>query len=286
MGYKKLSKEEEIQLVEEYKQGVAVKDLMVKYGYKTKKSITDKVKKYFPEEYENIVKQAQENRREYIYSLEKISSPFDAYLIGLLLTDGYVLSDRDGIGLDMTDQDVIEFVANSIGTHYKTYEETENKKTRYRVLITYKGVSEQVARFGIIKNKSLIIPEPQLLKEEEKYIPYIIRGIIDGDGCVSSTSYGGSQFYIVTMSESFKNWIVKTLQERFFMEDIHVHQSKTGLYRIETANQYNILKLIALVYNKPFGMSRKYNNLRKTFRDYNKDCLLDETDGIVQTPTT
>ena len=48
---------------------------------------------------------------------------------------------------------------------------------------------------------------------------------------------------------------------------------------------YNILKLIALVYNKPFGMNRKYNNLRKTFRDYNNDALLDKDDGIVQTTT-
>ena len=69
------------------------------------------------------------------------------------------------------------------------------------------------------------------------------------------------------------------------MDDISIRISSEGLYRIETANQYNILKLIALVYNKPFGMNRKYNNLRKTFRDYNNDTLLDKDDGIVQTTT-
>ena len=105
MGYKKLSKEQELQLVEEYKQGTPVIELMNKYGYKTKKSITDKVKKYYPENYEEIIKEAQNSRRGYVYSLEKLTSPFDAYLIGLLLTDGYVLSDRDGLGLDMTDEE-------------------------------------------------------------------------------------------------------------------------------------------------------------------------------------
>ena len=30
---------------------------------------------------------------------------------------------------------------------------------------------------------------------------------------------------------------------------------------------------------------RKYNKLRKTFRDYNNDALLDKVDGIVQTTT-
>jgi hypothetical protein len=29
-------------------------------------------------------------------------------------------------------------------------------------------------------------------------------------------------------------------------------------------------------YNKPFGMARKYEKIRKTFRDYNKDLLLEE----------
>ena len=284
MGYKKLSKEKELQLIEEYKKGAPVVELMAKYGYKTKKSITDKIKKYYPNEYNDILKEAQTNRRGYTYSLEKITSPFDAYLVGLLLTDGYVLSDRDGIGLDMTDEDVIKFVAETIGTKYSTYK-IENKKTHYRVLITIPGITEQVARFGIIPRKSNIVPEPNLLEEERKFLPYIIRGIIDGDGSVTKTSYGGAQFFIVTKSYIFANWIKKVLEIDFFMEDVAIRKNNNEMYRIETANQYNILKLIALVYNKPFGMNRKYNNLRKTFRDYNNDALLDKDDGIVQTTT-
>ena len=284
MGYKKLSKEQEIQLVEEYKQGTPVIELMNKYGYKTKKSIIDKVKKYYPENYEEIIKEAQDSRRGYVYSLEKLTSPFDAYLIGLLLTDGYVLSDRDGLGLDMTDEDAISFVAKTIGTNYKSYNDGVHK-TRHRVLITIPGISKQVERFGIIPNKSTILPTPKLLDEEKQFLPYIIRGIIDGDGCVSKTSYGGSQFYICTMSKDFAIWIAEVLKNNFFMDDIAIRISENGLYRIETSNQYNILKLIAIVYNKPFGMNRKYSYLRKTFRDYNSDALLDKDDGIVQTTT-
>lgn len=283
MGYKKLSNEQELQLVEEYKKGTPVIELMNKYGYKTKKSIIDKVKKYYPKEYQDIIKKAQDNRRGYTYSLEKITSPFDAYLVGLLITDGYVLSDRDGLGLDMTDEDVISFVANTIGTKYSTYNIPE-KKTCFRVLINIPGISKQVARFGIIPKKSAIVPEPKLYPDERKFLPYIIRGIIDGDGSVAKTSYGGSQFFIVTKSKVFANWVKKVLENDFFMEDISIRDNN-NFYRVETSNQYNVLKLIALVYNKPFGMNRKYNNLRKTFRDYNSDTLLDKDDGIVQTTT-
>lgn len=273
MGYKKISKEDELKLVEEYRQGAPVIELMSRYGYKTKKSITDKVKKYYPNDYDNIIRQAQDNRRGYNYSLAEITCPFDAYLIGLLLTDGYVLSDRDGIGLDMTDEDAIAFVAKSVGTTYKAYPQ-QNNKTRYRVLITRPGIQAEVARYGVIRNKSYVIPAPQLQKQEMKYIPYIIRGIIDGDGCVSQTAYGGAQFYIVTASQAFANWIAQVLIEIFFMEDIHVRLTPEKIYRIETANQFNILKLIALVYNKPFGMKRKYTEIRKTFRDYNKSFFI------------
>ena len=274
----------ELQLIEEYRKGVPVKELMNKYGYKTKKSITDKIKKHYPDKYNDILNEAQISRKGYTYSLETISSPFDGYLVGLLLTDGYLLSDRDGLGLDMTDEDVISFVAKTIGTKYTKYE-YYGKKDKYRVLINIPGIKKQVERFGIIENKSLKIPAPILKDEEIQYLPYIIRGIIDGDGCVSPTSYGGAQFYIVTMSEQFADWIISVLSNSFFMEDIHKRQSKAGLWRIETSNQYNILKLIALVYNKPYGMNRKYNILRKTFRDYNSDALLDKDDGIVQTTT-
>lgn len=285
MGYKKLSKEQELQLVEEYKQGAPVIELMAKYDFKTKKSITDKVKKYYNENYKEIINQAKNNRKGYIYSLKEITSPFDAYLIGLIMTDGYVLSDRDGLGLDMADEDAIKFVASTIGTNYKTYIE-EGRKNRYRVLINVQGISKEVERFGIVPRKSKIIEKPKLLDKERQYLPYIIRGIIDGDGCVSKTSYGGAQFYICSMSEQFVDWIIEVLEKDFFMIDIHKRQNiETGIWRVETSNQYNILKLIALVYNKPFGMNRKYNELRKTFRDYNKDVLLDKDDGIVQTTT-
>ena len=108
----------------------------------------------------------------------------------------------------MTDKDAISFVAKTIGTNYKSYNDGIHK-TRHRVLITIPGISQQVKRFGIIPNKSNILPAPKLLNEEKQFLPYIIRGIIDGDGCVSKTSYGGAQFYICTMSKDFAIWIAK-----------------------------------------------------------------------------
>lgn len=281
MGQKRLSKEQELQLVEEYRSGASVISLMEKYGFASKKSITDKVKKYYPNNYSQIVEEAKRNRKTYNYSLEKINSEFDAYFLGLLLTDGYIARERE-IGIDLTDEDCIQFLSNVIKKEYKTYEaasgnnEIHAVKKRHRLILADSTLVNDIARFGVIPNKSTILPKPQLLPEEEKYIPYIIRGIIDGDGCIFETSYGSPAFYIITKSKEFAEWLKETLTSKLFMKDIRVYQDKNELYKIETANQDNILKLIVLCYNKPFGMNRKYTHLQKMFRDYNNDLLLGE----------
>ena len=56
------------------------------------------------------------------------------------------------------------------------------------------------------------------------------------------------------------------------MTDININKSRE-LYTLGSAESNNILKLISLSYNKPFGMARKYDKIRKTFRDYNGDFL-------------
>lgn len=69
-GFKRLSNEQEKFLIEEYRKGVPVEPLLKKYGFKTQKSITDKIKKHYPDHYDEYIKEAIENRREYYYKLE------------------------------------------------------------------------------------------------------------------------------------------------------------------------------------------------------------------------
>lgn len=289
MGYQKLSKEQELQLVNEYKNGASVQSLMTKYGYATKKSITDKIKKYYPENYDDIIKEAHTKRKGYEYEMKIIDSEFDAYFLGLLLTDGYIVRDREA-GIDLADEDCIQFLSNTIGKPYHTYAGTSGnqeiipQQQRHRLILSDAKLVTDLARYGVVPSKTRTLSAPQLSPEEEKYLPYIIRGIIDGDGCIFSTSYGAPSFYIVTKSQDFCDWIVFVLENKMFMKDIRISITKTNLFRIETAQTANILKLIALSYDKPFGMSRKYTLLQKMFRDYNND-ILKQDNGIVQTTT-
>lgn len=177
----------------------------------------------------------------------------------------------------MTDEDCIKFLSDSIGKDYQV--ETgfgENDKTRYRLILSDKELAENLGKYGVVQNKSLALNGPTLSADEEKFIPYIIRGITDGDGNVSPTSYGAPQFSIYTASEDFANWLVYILENKMFMKDISKSFQKNeynGIWKISSANHDNILKLISLSYDKPFDMKRKYELLRQTFNDYNNSAI-------------
>lgn len=277
MGYKKLSDEQELQLVQEYIEGTPVKTLMTKYGFATKKSITDKVKKHYGENYKELIEQARNNRKGYNYKFEKIQNQFDAYFLGLILTDGYITTRGYDVGIDLTDKDCIEFLSKTIGKNYTIEQPSgEGEKIRYRLLLTDKQLVENLQKYGVVQNKSLILDKIPISQEEEKFLPYIIRGIIDGDGNVSPTSYGSPSLKIYSASEKFIDWIKYVLENKMYMIDIHKHFSpneNNGIWYITTSDYNNILKLITLSYDKPFGMSRKYNKLRQTFNDYNSTSL-------------
>lgn len=271
MGYKIHSTEEEKTMVQEYINGVPVKTLMEKYGYKTKKSITDKVKKY---ESIEAIEVARKNRKNYQIEFDGVTNVFNAYFLGLMLTDGYIQDDNK-FGIDLTDEDCIAFISTITNKDYKKYESNEdNRKPRYRLIFSDNKSLKKLNEYGIIRNKSKVLKGLNLTEEEYKYLPYIIRGIIDGDGCIYKTSYGAPAMYICSASYDFITWVKTILETRLFFKELSLVQSETGLWKIDTANQQNILKLLTLVYDKPYGMSRKYKLLRETFRDYNKDNLL------------
>ena len=64
------------------------------------------------------------------------------------------------------------------------------------------------------------------------------------------------------------------LETKLYMNNINTYVNKNGLWEIMSANQRNIRILDTLIYDKPYGMARKYNKLKKMFRDYNKDSLV------------
>ena len=53
---------------------------------------------------------------------------------------------------------------------------------KYRIQISSKNRIEQLKRFGIHEKKTFNTEGCSLTHEELEYLPFILRGIIDGDG--------------------------------------------------------------------------------------------------------
>ena len=251
---KKYSNDMEKQIVNEYLSGASTKFLMNKYGFKTRKSITDKVKKYGHQVRTSREEKMKDKPYEY-FSMEVIDSEFKAYFLGLLLTDGYIV--HNTVGLDLTDEDCIKFISSTIQKPYKSYERDENRKTRHRIIINNSKLVKELSRFNVVPKKTKILNGFELQEDEQKFLPYVIRGMIDGDGWIRKD---GKEFYICTASYDMALWIKKTLENKLYMSNLNIEEA-TGVWQIRSANAHNIDILKILVYDKPFGMLRKYNKL-------------------------
>lgn len=251
---KKYSNEMEKQIVNEYLNGASTKFLMNKYGFKTRKSITDKVKKYGYSIRSSREEKMKDKPYEY-FSMNTIDSAFKAYFLGLLLTDGYVV--HNTVGLDLIDEDCIKFISSTINKQYKSYKREGNRKDRHRIIINNPKLVNELKRFGVVPRKTKILNGFELQENEQKYYPYIIRGMIDGDGWIRKD---GKEFFICTASYNMALWIKKVLENKLYMSDLNIHPEET-VWQVRTSNSHNLDILKTIVYDKPFGMIRKYNKL-------------------------
>lgn len=250
------SDETELQMVLEYvNDGRDARYLANKYGYKTHKSVLDKIRKHGYRT-RSVSECKLVNKIHADFSMERIDSHFKAYLLGLLLTDGWIV--RTTVGLDLTDEDAIKFISDIIGIEYSTYEREAPRKPRHRLRITNIRVMEEMARFGVVPHKSLTLQPPQLHDDEWKYLPYIVRGIIDGNGWVRND---GHEFYICSGSIDFVRWVESVLIDRLYMRDLHYKQNDNGIHFVRSSDERNIAILKLLVYDRPYGMMRKYNKV-------------------------
>lgn len=114
-----------------------------------------------------------------------------AYILGFLLTDGSI-GKRGAIRFEISERDieVLHYIRSNISpeTPIKYVERTRSRNqytwTSKTVLVTFKAKNyvEDLRVYGIVPSKTY---ERQILPNiPEEFMPDLIRGIFDGDGCV------------------------------------------------------------------------------------------------------
>lgn len=101
-----------------YSSGMSCAEIAKIFGYKTPKSINDKLKKAGV----RIRTGQNKNSQSIIYRTDifkTIDCEWKAYYLGLLLTDGWITNKKDGvvdtIGFSSVDKDVVEYISLCTG---------------------------------------------------------------------------------------------------------------------------------------------------------------------------
>lgn len=121
------------------------------------------------------------------------------YFLGLLASDGYI--GKKVIKLKLKDKELVEEYAKFLGHDIQVKEEKSPTGIMYRVNFANRLTIEYLNNLGLVEKKSLI------LNYKGELTNHFIRGVFDGDGCVSKNREvkitSGSILFINQLYELF-----------------------------------------------------------------------------------
>ena len=150
---------------------------------------------------------------------ENIDSEAKAYFLGLFYADGYNGQSKGTVKLGFAEKDkelLYKFLEVIESNHpIKTQERGGNVQTYYKVDITSKVLSNDLAKHGCVQAKSLILETIPNIPEE--LYRHFIRGHFDGDGSVFYSKSGLKERLLVNWTgnkpflESVRDYLIKVL---------------------------------------------------------------------------
>lgn len=135
---------------------------------------------------------------------------YSAYVLGLLWTDGYIIKNRNSVGISIIKDDMIDikWIFEKTGNWYSQERKRENIKTSISLSAYNPNLYDKLIMLDYDK-KSKVSPEKIYKLISDENIKYFFRGVIDGDGCfyvnkknytyqfsISSTYEQDWEFYI------------------------------------------------------------------------------------------
>ncbi len=195
---------------------------------------------------------------------EKIDTEQKAYWLGFIVADGCIC--RNDIIIELKDDDEIhikKFIKDIDGnnkTQSVSYKQFNSHHTR--LSIRSKKMYNDLINLGITTNKSLTASKPHNIPTElEKHF---WRGIIDGDGCVYTTTYKEKHreyqypSFSLTGSEKIIEGFIK-----FIKMNLHIELKKErekNVWRVRKTGRVVPSKICALLYkDSMISLNRKKN---------------------------
>ena len=128
---------------------------------------------------------------------EKLDTNNKAYVLGFLYADGNVSKEKYNIQLSLQegDKEILEKISKDMNSdvplvfkNFSKYNDKNgfNQQDQWSLLLHSKKMHMDLAKFGIIPQKTHLIKYPEFLTEEQH--SHFLRGVMDGDGCIHKPS--------------------------------------------------------------------------------------------------
>ncbi len=264
---KKIDKNIEQKMIKDYNNLISSKKIAEKYEFKTHKTVLDILCKYG-------VKRREAKKITYynINYFKKIDSHSKAYIMGLLLTDGYILRNYVGFGIQLREDDgyILENISARLGRSASVIFincENKRKKARHngnknfinvkdmkRLTIYNREIAEDLKKLGVVKNKTFIVRCPKIKRQ---YLSSFFRGVWDGDGTIGIAKTGNIWCKVASASKLFlKDLKSFNIPFNFVLKEVN---SKLYKLRLIGGNSETIrfLKWI-YKYKEDLYLKRKY----------------------------
>lgn len=193
----------------------------------------------------------------------------DAYILGLIWSDGNLSRNCIEIVLQESDKQILDDISKYVyNKDTLTYRKPRNLihnnieykcKPQVRFRITSKEVANKLRKIGLIENKSLICRLPQI---DLKMMPHFIRGLLDGDGCIYTKNIRSCKVDIISnhiMANEISNIINKTLKIR---SKVYLKTENVSTFTI--SGRLQILKFLEWIYkDADLKLDRKYKKYKE-----------------------
>jgi intein-encoded DNA endonuclease-like protein len=199
-----------------------------------------------------------------------------AYFLGWMYSDGNIRKEIRTknsyivkLKIIATDEKVLNNFSN-ITKWSITYESNKKYVTMRK---TNEELGESLLHYGLLPRKSyensLLLKLPKI---NEEYIPYFLRGFLEGDGYVTMNSKNIMIVGLCGVNLNLFNQIQEYLNKQNIESKIYFKKnSHKGIYVLKIQKKLDAYNFLKLIYNDQLDMvlERKYIKIKTYFELYN-----------------
>lgn len=213
-----------------------------------------------------LKKNRQFNKRYF----KSINTPNQAYWLGFIYADGYLLykpeSRSHELGIELKDDDVqtlINFNKELGGVHKiqkrqrtKTFNGYEYTTNTCLIRIYSKDIVEDLINLQVFPNKTYVEDHPKC----DEFFWSFLRGYIDGDGCISINDRNYIRLHMVSANTDFFKYLKDKINDLLNIEG-SIYKENDRKYQLCYFRQADIKTILDKIYENKncTKMIRKYN---------------------------